>query len=99
MLLQAKTFVLSERGDTRMQAVRDRFSYLVIGKAMETHRELGPGLDEIFYHELLAVKLKAAGIPHEFKPSGRLIHRGIVADDFEADLIMSQDLALELKVL
>ncbi len=82
-----------------MNEINDQFSYAVIGSAMEAHRELGPGLDEIFYHELLATKLEAAGIPHQKKPRGRLIHRGILADEFEADLIVGDELALELKVL
>src|SRR2546430_17033867 len=82
-----------------MNAIDDQFSYAVIGAAMETHRELGTGLDELFYHDLLAAKLATAGIPHQNKPRGRLIHRGILADEFEADLIVGDELALELKVL
>lgn len=82
-----------------MTQEKDRFSYAVIGKAMETHRELGPGLDEKFYHHLLASKLSAAGIPHRFKPRGQLVHRGILADEFEADVIFGEELVLELKVL
>lgn len=82
-----------------MNEERDNYSYVVIGHAMAVHRELGPGLDEIFYHECLAAKLKSAGIPYQFKPSGRLLHRGLVADNFEADLIVGDELVLELKVL
>jgi GxxExxY protein len=82
-----------------MSEIQDQVSYTIIGKAMETHRELGPGLDEMFYHELLAAKLVAAGIPHEKKPRGQLMHRGVVADVFEADFIFGNQLAAELKVL
>lgn len=86
-----------------MNEERDKFSYAVIGHAMAAHRELGPGLDEIFYHELVAAKLKAAGIPHRFKPRGRLLHREILADEFEADLIVGDEpgesLGVEFKVL
>lgn len=82
-----------------MNEEKDKFSYAVIGLAMAAHRELGPGLDEIFYHELLAQKLKRAGIAHEFKPRGQLVHRGIVADEFVADLMVASELVLELKVL
>src|SRR6266446_6741679 len=78
---------------------RDELTYVVIGKAMEAHRNLGPGLDEIFYHELLSSKLKVAGIEHERKPRGRIIHRGIVADHFEADIVVPRQLVAELKVL
>jgi GxxExxY protein len=77
----------------------DDLSYETIGKAMEVHRQLGPGLDELFYHELLAHRLQAAGIHHEYKPRGKLVHKGIVADEFEADLLVGDKLVLELKVL
>jgi GxxExxY protein len=77
----------------------DRLSYEVIGLAMGCHRELGPGLHEMFYHALLDEKLIAAGIAYSFKPRGQLIHRGIIADEFEADLLVSNELVLELKML
>jgi GxxExxY protein len=82
-----------------MSEIEDQVSYAIIGKAMETHRDLGPGLDEMFYHESLAAKLVAAGIPHEKKPRGQLMHRGVVADAFEADFTFGEQLACELKVL
>ncbi len=77
----------------------DDFSYETIGKAMEVHRQLGPGLDELFYHELLAARLEAASIPHDYKPLGKLVHKGTVADEFEADLLVRDKLVVELKVL
>lgn len=77
----------------------DPFSYLVIGKAMEVHRELGPGVDEIFYHELLSERLRVAGIEHLCRPRQPLLHRGIVADIFEADLVFPSKLVTELKCL
>lgn len=73
-------------------------SYRIIGMAMEVHSALGPGLDEVFYHELLSEKLRAAGIEHEFKPRGHLMHRGAVADTFEPDLVFPNELVAELKV-
>ncbi len=79
--------------------MNDPFSFAVIGKAMEVHRELGPGVDEIFYHELLSERLRTAGLEHLCRPRGRLLHRGVVADIFEADLIFPGSLAAELKCL
>lgn len=77
----------------------DSFTYAVIGCAMETHRELGPGVDERFYHELLSRKLAAKGIAHVSRAKDNLVHRGIVADTFEADLLFPNALAAELKCL
>lgn len=67
--------------------------------AMAVHRELGPGIDESFYHRHLGAKLRAAGIAHEFKPRRELVYRGIVADVFELDLVADSRVILELKAL
>jgi GxxExxY protein len=89
----------SNRFESEVMPIEDKLSYSLIGVAMAVHRELGPGLDESFYHELMTRKLRTRGIAHEMKPRGQLIHRGIVADEFEADLIVEQALIAELKVL
>jgi GxxExxY protein len=82
-----------------MRSKTDATSYAIIGHAMDVHSELGPGLREEHYHRLFVDRLGAAGIPHQFKPRGELMHRGILADLFEADLIIAEQLILELKVL
>ena len=79
--------------------MNDPFSYAIIGKAMEVHRALGPGVDEVFYHNLLSERLRAAGIEHLSRPREQLIHRGIVADTFEADLVFPVRMIAELKCL
>src|SRR6266540_4378944 len=79
--------------------MNDQLSYAAIGKAMEVHRELGPGLDERFYHELLSRKLTASGLEHLSRPRRELMHRGLLADVFEADLVFEHRLIAELKCL
>jgi GxxExxY protein len=66
---------------------------------MEVHRDLGPGLDESFYHALLSRKLLAAGLPHLSKPRRSLSHRGMTADVFESDLVFPEQLIAEFKCL
>ena len=78
---------------------KDPFTHLVIGKAMETHSALGPGLIESFYHQDLVQRLVAAGIEHESKPRRELLYRGVVADVFEPDLVFPGRLIPELKAL
>src|SRR5262245_60706492 len=77
----------------------DKVTYQVIGLAMWVHRELGPGLHESFYHDLLSAHLSAKGIRHESHAKGKLVHRGIVADQFEADVLLPERLICELKCL
>ena len=78
---------------------KDPFTHLIIGKAMESHRALGPGLQEEFYHQDLVARLLAAGIEHESKPRRDLIYRGFVADTFEPDIVFPRRLIPELKML
>lgn len=79
--------------------MKDQFSHLIIGKAMQVHRELGPGLDEHFYHALLGERLREADIAFESKPRRDVLHRGIVADTLEPDLVFPSQLVGELKTL
>lgn len=79
--------------------MNDPFSYSVIGLAMEVHRELGPGLDERFYHALLKRKLESAGIAHDSRARRELMHCGVVADVFEPDIAFPERMIVELKCL
>ncbi len=78
---------------------KDPFSHQIIGLAMETHRSLGPGLEEELYHQDLVSRLIKAGIEHLSKPRRELVYRGHVADVFEPDLVFPGQLIPELKVL
>ncbi len=73
--------------------------YQSIGCAIAVHTEKGPGLDEVVYHEMLSSFLERNGIKHLSRARRTLLHRGIVADHFEADLLIPDRLVLELKVL
>lgn len=78
---------------------KDPFSHQIIGLAMETHRSLGPGLAEEFYHQDLVARLNKSGIEHLSKPRRELVYRGHVADVFEPDLVFAGKLIPELKML
>lgn len=77
----------------------DPLTYSLIGLAMATHSKFGPGLDEICYHESLASRMSSASIPNQFKPRHVLLHRGFVADQFEADLVIPDRAVIEAKHL
>jgi len=78
---------------------RDPLTHRLIGFAMEVHRELGPGLDERFYHHLLAAKLCGAGVEYQFRPRRELVYHGMAADLFEPDIVVADLVVLELKTL
>ena len=78
---------------------KDPFTHQIIGLAMETHRSLGPGFVEVFYHQDMVERLTKAGVEHFCKPRRDLVYRGHVADTFEADLVIPGKLIPELKAL
>lgn len=79
--------------------VKDPFTHQIIGLAMKTHRSLGPGLVEEFYHQDFVERLVKADIEHLSKPKRDLVYRGHVADTFEADVVFPGKLIPELKAL
>lgn len=87
------------RGRPESVGLNDPFTHAVIGKAMETHSALGPGLAEAFYHSEFSSRLAVAGLEHESKPRRHLEHRGFVADTFEPDMLFPGRLIPELKAL
>ena len=72
-------------------------SYAIIGAAMDVHNELGPGWDEDAYHLAMLHALKGRGLQPESKLRGSLMHKGIVADRFELDVLVENKIVLELK--
>jgi GxxExxY protein len=79
--------------------MNDPVTYAVIGEAMAVHREVGPGVAEECYHQQLRARLMKAGIEHLSKPRRELLHRGVVADVFEPDVVLPAGRVLELKHL
>ncbi|MBI3465693.1 MAG: GxxExxY protein, partial [Planctomycetes bacterium] len=80
--------------------IHKELSYLVNGCIFDVHNELGPGLREECYQKAMEIRLAQAGIPFVSKPRTRheLIYLGETADVFEPDFLVSEWMALELKV-
>ncbi|MCE9534214.1 MAG: GxxExxY protein [Planctomycetes bacterium] len=81
-----------------MKDERDPLTHLVIGAAMEVHREMGPGLLESVYQLCLERELKIQGI--DCKPQARLplVYKGdVVENEFIIDVFFPGQLVVELK--
>jgi len=76
----------------------DVLSNRVIGRALEVHRGLGPGLLESAYEQCLAHELALAAIPFERQKPLPVVYKGICLDcDYRIDLLIDDSLIVELK--
>jgi GxxExxY protein len=74
--------------------------YLVVGAAIEVHRQLGPGFLEPVYQEAMEIELKCRGIPFESqKPLSIRYKDSLLNKQYIADLLCYEQIIVELKAL
>jgi GxxExxY protein len=76
----------------------DELSRKVIGRAIEVHRNLGPGLLESTYRQCLACELSHAEIQFQMEVPLPVRYKEILLDcGYRIDLLVSGDLIVEIK--
>ena len=75
-------------------------SYLIIGKCMEVHNNLGAGFLEIVYKDALEYEFKKANIPFEREKEYKVEYKGIILPHkFYADFVVFDRIILEVKAV
>ena len=76
----------------------DELSELIIGAAIEVHRELGPGLLESIYEHCLELELRKLGLPVLRQHKVNVSYKGEQLDlGFRIDLWVDTRIIVELK--
>jgi len=70
----------------------------IIGAAFEVHQELGYGFLERVYQRALQVELIRRGVAAEIERRIQVQYKGVVVGDYDADLIVADSVAVEIKV-
>ncbi len=70
----------------------------IIGAAFEVHQELGYGFLERVYQHALQVELIRRGVAAEIERRIQVQYKGVVVGDYDADLIVADSVAVEIKV-
>jgi GxxExxY protein len=79
---------------------RDPLTQVVIGAAIEVHREMGPGLLESVYQACLEQELRLRGLAFERQVRLPVVYKGlVVADELVMDLYFPGQLVVELKAV
>lgn len=76
----------------------NEISYIIIGKAIDVHRILGPGLLESAYQECLLYELKKEGLTVEKEKYLPLIYKELrLHQGYRLDLLVNNQIVVELK--
>src|SRR5260370_18036861 len=70
----------------------------IIGAAFEVHQELGYGFLERVFQRALQVELIRGGVAAEIERRIQVQYKGVVVGDYDADLIVADSVAVEIKV-
>lgn len=76
----------------------DKLTELIIGAAIQVHREIGPGLLESTYETCLCYELSLLNIKFERQKSFPIIYKGMKLDSgYRLDLIVENQVVVEIK--
>jgi GxxExxY protein len=83
-----------------MHYTENQLATIVIGKCIDIHRALGPGLLESAYQECLFYELQEAGLFVEREKPMPITYKGVqLAHGYRLDLLVENKLVIELKVV
>lgn len=78
--------------------MRDPLTHLIIGAAIEVHREFGPGILESAFEECMCFELTSAGVSYRRQVPLPVMYKGQRLDHgFRPDLIVENRVIVELK--
>ncbi|WP_026474585.1 GxxExxY protein [Alkaliflexus imshenetskii] len=78
----------------------NELSTLIIGAAIEVHKEMGPGLLESVYGACLVKELKGRGLFVEEQVMLPLMYKGeALSKEFVLDILVEKEIVIELKAV
>jgi len=78
----------------------NEISYIIIGKAIELHKEIGPGLLESAYENALAYDLREAGLSVRQQVAMPFVYKDVKQEvGYRLDLVVNEKLIIEIKAV
>ena len=79
--------------------IDDKLTYQIIGCAMEVHKILGNGFQEVIYQRCLAIEMESVGLSFGREIEQPIFYRGVDVGTRRADFIVANQVVVELKAL
>ena len=81
-----------------MELLHKEITEQIIGAAFEVYRELGYGFLEKVYQRAMQVELRLRGLKAEIEQKIQVTFKGNIVGDYQADIVVSDAVIVELKV-
>lgn len=81
-----------------MELLHEEITKQIIGAAFEVYRVLGYGFLEKVYQRAMKVELESRGLKADLESKIKVIFKGLVVGDYEADIFVNECVIVELKV-
>jgi GxxExxY protein len=76
---------------------RDPLTEIIIGCAIEVHRQLGPGLLESTYESALAIELELSKLQFQRQATYPISYKGRIIGEHRLDLLVEKAVIVEIK--
>lgn len=77
----------------------EELTHKIIGCAMEVHKHLGNGFQEVVYQRALSIELNMQGIAHEREKEMPLQYKGFDIGTRRVDFFVEKNIMVEIKAL
>ena len=78
---------------------QDKITHEIIGCAMEVHKILGNGFQEIVYQRALSVEMKLQNIEHQREYEMSLFYKGVDVGQRRVDFLIENEISVEIKAI
>jgi len=78
---------------------QDKLTHDIIGCAMEVHRILGNGFQEVVYQRALSVEMKLRQIEHQREFEMPLFYKGVDVGQRRVDFFVANEISVEIKAI
>jgi GxxExxY protein len=78
---------------------QDKLTYDIIGCAMEVHRTLGNGFQEVIYQRALSIEMNLKGIEHQREFEMPLFYKGFDVGGRRVDFLVVGEISVEIKAI
>jgi GxxExxY protein len=87
------------RMDTILNEDINKLTHKIIGCAMQVHRVLGNGFQEVIYQRSLAVEMRFAGLEFEREKEMKIYYRDVEVGTRRVDFFVQGKVMVELKAI